>query len=1011
MTPTLRISLLGDVAIQLGDEVVAGLPSRAAEALLIYLVCNPRPVAREKLAELLWAERSAVQALTNLRTILTPLRRELGDYLVVTRQTLAFDHSRAHWLDVTEFEQGWAGLDLARLALPDAARAQQLQTVLDLYQGDFLEGFYLKGGQGFEEWATVERERLRHLARDGFRLLASFQLDAGEYRAGVATAARWRRLDPYSEEACRTHMWLLTRAGQPHLAAQAYQELRRTLQADLGVEPGASTASLFECVQGAHFPPPLDLPPAATAFIGREVEIDALARLLLARDSRLLTLAGPGGIGKTRLAIEAARALAKRLPGRFLNGVRFVPLAALKSAQSLPTHVASALGVELQGAAPPRQQLLSYLEARELLLILDNFEHLIDHQGEAVAFLVDLLRLAPNVKLLLTSRERLSLYEEVIFDVPGLDAPDEGEDEATMASAAQLFVEAGRRVRRNYAPGAGELRWIARACRLVEGTPLAIELAASWLRHYDCAEIVRQIEQSLDFLASNYRDLPERQRSLRSVFEYSWQLLTPDEQAALAQLSVFTGGVAPDAADAVLGLRAPLADLADKSLLQRLPAGRFDLHPLLRVYAAEKLALDPQLQLRTTNEHAGFYLDYLAAQGSGESPEQRAAIRLDLANMRCAWEWAARCGMWEALGHAAATLHSFYSIQSWFQEGIDLFAQTLAMLEADGARLAPAALHAELLGRKARMHIHIGGLVQARADLRQALAGLGQIEDPVRRRSVLDSLAITHYYAGDYSQAAALAQDSLRLSEQSGNQDGIGFALNFLGSCAKAQGDYEQARAFFQRAAETALLLQDEIGAAMVYNNLGNLLQSMGDWSGAQRYYQQSSELFGSHDHVHGAATTLANAGKLAYRRGAYDEARQLLRESLTLKRKIGDPRGEAVALAGLGDVALATGAHAEARVTLLQALELAHQAGDLKLTLETLASFAELLHRQGQRAAAVRLLDFTLNHRGVSQEARQRAEQLAREIDYDWAAAPAAISEARFKDESGMFSFLQSLG
>jgi predicted ATPase/DNA-binding SARP family transcriptional activator len=1005
MTRTLQISLLGDVVIQLGDSFVTGLPSRAAEALLIYLVRSPRPVAREKLAELLWADRTSAQALTNLRTILTPLRRELGDYLVVTRQTLAFDHSRAHWLDVAEFEQGWARLDLAQLALPDAGRAQQLQTVLDLYQGDFLEGFYLKGGQGFEEWATLERERLRHLAREGFRLLASYQLEIGDYSAGVVTAARWRRLDPYSEEACRTHMWLLTRAGQPHLAAQAYQELRRTLQADLDVEPGASTASLFECVQGAHFPPPLDLPPAATAFIGREAELDALARLLLARDSRLLTLAGPGGIGKTRLAIEAARTLGQRLPGRFLNGVRFVPLAALKSPQSLPSHIASVLGVELQGTAPPRQQLLAYLAAREILLILDNFEHLLDDQGEAIAFLVDLLRQAPMVKLLLTSRERLGLYEEVIVDVPGLDTPDEGEGEAPLASAARLFVEAGRRVRRDFAPDAAELRCIARACRMVEGVPLAIELAASWLRHYSCPQIVQQIQHSLDFLASDYRDLPERQRSLRSVFEYSWQLLAPEEQSALVRLAVFSGGFSPEAADAIAGPRAPLADLADKSLLQGLPAGRFDLHPLLRVYAAEKLALNPPAQVDITDRHAAFYLDHLTAQGGGESPEQRGVVRQELANIRCAWEWAAQRGMVEPLSRAAATMHGFYSVQSWFQEGIDLFAWTLAVLGDEECSGDCAALRGELLGRKARMHIHIGQLAQARADVQQALVDLPQIEDPRRRSSVLDSLAISRYYAGDYAEAAALAEESLRLSELGQDEDGIGFALNFLGSCAKALGDYACSRAYFQRAAERYLRLRDDVGAAMVFNNLGNLAQASGDWEDAQRYYQQSGELFKAHEHEHGMATALANLGRLACKRGSYDEARALLGESLRLKRAIGDGRGAAVALAGLGEVGLARGAYTEARMHLLDALDLAHQTGDVKLLVEVMATFAELLAKQGRDHEAVRLAVYTLQHQGASQEAREHAERLAQELGPD-----AQGADAGWQDERAMLDWLRLL-
>jgi predicted ATPase/Tfp pilus assembly protein PilF len=881
-----------------------------------------------------------------------------------------------------------------------------LRAVLELYQGDFLEGFYLKEGPGFEEWVTLERERLRHLAQEGFRLLTRYQLEAGEYRAGIVSASRWRRLDPYSEEACRTHMWLFTRFGQPHLAVHAYRELRQTLQADLGVAPGAATASLFECVQGARFPPPVSLPPAATAFIGREAEVAILVKRLLARDSRLVTLVGPGGIGKTRLAIEAARVLAQRLPGRFLDGVHFAPLAAVQSAQSLPIHIASAVGLALQGASSPRQQVLAYLAPRELLLILDSFENLAEQQDEAVAFLVDLLRQAPNVQLLLTSRGRLRLYEEVVFDVPGLSTPEEGDEATAPSDAVQLFIEAGRRVRQDYTPDAAERRWIARACRLVNGAPLALELAASWLRRFDCAEIVRQIEHSLDFLASDFRDLPERQRSLRSVFEYSWRLLTPAEQTALAQLSLFPGGFAADAADAALGRPALLAELTDKSLLQRSADGRFDLHPLLRAYSAEKLASAPDLQRRTADDHATFYLGFLAAQGNGEAPDQRAAVRRELANIRCAWQHAVQSGRWDDLTRAAATLHSFYSVQSWFQEGIDLFGQTLALLESpDGPGPAPASLRVELLGRKARMHIHIGGLAAARSDLARALAELGQVERSARG-SVLDSLAITHYYAGDYGQAAALARDSLRLSEQAADQDGIGTALNFLGSCAKAQGDYAEAQRYFQRAAEAALAQRDEISAAMVFNNLGNLLQLTGEWTGAQRYYQQSRELFKVHDHVHGAATTLANAGKLANKQGLHDKARQLLDESLALKRRIGDSRGEAVALAGLGEVALAMNDLAAAWMPLWQALELASEVRDLKLVLEILTPFADLLHQDGQRGDALRLLDFILGQRGLSQEARERAEQLAREI----VGGPAA-AEPRppFMDGDQVLLFLRS--
>lgn len=1004
MARTLHISLLGDVVIRLGEDVVAGFPSRAAEALLIYLACNPRPVAREKLAELLWAERTAEQALTNLRTVLTFLRRELEDYLVVNRQTLAFDHSREHWLDVAAFEQGYAALGLDRLTPLDAGRARRLGEVLDLYRGDFLEGFYLRDGLGFEEWATLERERLHFLALEGLRLLATYQLETGDYRAGIATATRWRRLDPYNEEACRTLMWLHTRAGQPHLGVQAYAELRRTLQADLGVKPGPATASLFECVQGARFPPPVSLPAAVTPFVGREAESEALGRLLLSQSHRLITLTGPGGIGKTRLAVEAARGLVARVPGRFLSGVYFVPLAAVSSAALLPTAIVSALGVELRGSDPPRRQLLAYLAPREALLILDNLEHLLDDAGEAVALLVDLLRNAPYLKLLVTSRERLGLYEEVVFDVPGLATPALEDAEEPPTGAMRLFGEAARRVRRDFDPAPSDRAAIAQVCRLAAGMPLAIELAAGWLRRYDCAEIARRMAHGLDFLAADYRDLPERQRSVRAAFEHSWRLLAPAEQAALARLSACAGGFTVQAADAVVGGPAPLDDLADKSLLQRQPDGRFDMHPLLRAYAAEKLALDPAAQAQAADAHAAYYLGYLAALGGGEAPEQRAAIRLELANLQAAWTRAAQVGMAEALERTAGALHGFYSAQSWFGEGIALFGAALAALPGDRPDLA--GVRCELLARKARMHIHIGELPQAQADLQAALAALAAIPQGARRGCVLDSLAITHYYAGDYARAAALAEEALRLAEEAADGEGISFALNFLGSCAKAVGDYAAAGRYFEAAAESYLARGDELGAAMVFNNLGNLWQATGDWPAAQRYYERSSALFKAHDHQHGAATTLANAGRLAAKQGLHDQARRLLDESLALKRRIGDRRGEAVALAGLGDVALAVGDHAEAREHLRQALALAQGAGDRKLTLEVCVAAAELLWRQGQAAAAGRVLRFALEHPGLAQEARERAQSLAQSLGAD---RPVSGQDAPFADEAAVVGFLRA--
>ena len=974
MPPRLRISLLGEVSIQKEGQPVDGLPSRAAEALFVYLACHPQPVSREKLAELLWAERSPAQALTNLRTILTPLRRVLGEYLSVSRDTLAFANKDEAWLDVTEFER-----QLKALSVP--LDPKRLQAALDLYRGDFLESFHLRDGYGFEEWAILQRERLRQLARDGFRTLARSHLESGLHAEGLAAALRWQRLDPYDEDACRTLMWFLLRTGQRAASLQTYQTLKRKLEADLGVAPASATTDLFRRVQRLDFPPAVQLPTFATPFVGRDEEMGELGSHLLSR-ARLLTLTGPGGIGKTRLAVEAAHALADQAPGQFLHGVYFVPLTTVDTPESLPTRLAESIGFNFHGTDSPRQQLLEHLREREMLLILDNFEHLMDDVDSAIGFVVELLRQAPEVRLLVTSRERLNLYEETVFDLHGLDLPADGTLLPEASGAMMLFVQNARRVQRGFTLKSTEVESAARICCLVEGVPLALELASAWVRHHTCAQIVAQIEQDLDFLSASYHDAPEAHRSLRTVFEHSWTLLSAREQMAFAQLSVFRGGFTPEAAEAVLGESAdgwtPLVDLADQSLLQRGPDGRYDIHPLLRQYAFEKLLALPKAHEAAITRHTSYYLGFLTNLGGGESPEQRARIRPELDNLRLAWNQAAEAGDLSALERTTGVLHSFFSVQSWFLEGTSLFADVLAVVEKQNQGGADGLL-CELLGRKARMHTQIGRLEQARADLQHALNYLEHLDDPSRRARVLDSLAITNYYAGDYLQATALARESLGLSEAAGNQDGAAFALNFLGSCAKAQGDYAEARTRFERSAAVYRAMHDEIGAAMVLNNLGNLLQNQGDYEGAQRYYIESSDIFKSHEHIHGAATTLSNAGKLAFKQGQNESARNLLTEGLEMKRKINDRRGEAVALAGLADIDLAEEVHPHAREKLSQALDLARQVGDIQLMLDILAAVADLVNRQSRQDLASRLLSFILHHPGAAEEARQRAERLSR--------------------------------
>lgn len=975
MIAELRISLLGEIRLEKNGEALRGLPSRAAQALLIYLACTPRAVPREKLAEMLWAERSSRQALTNLRTILAPLRREAGDFLLITRQTLAFNRESAYWLDAEAFETRLRDF-LGQSDPLDAGRAAELEEILALYRGDFLDGFYLRDGRGFDEWTSVQRERLRLLAYEGFRALATWQLEAGQYRRGVETASRWMRLSPYDEHACRTLMWLLTRSGQRNLALRHYQQMQHTLAADLGVVPAPASQDLYAYLRSVEFPPPNNLPPPASSFIGRAGEVASLVETLRATFPRLVTLSGAGGIGKTRLALETARRLARRWPGRFLDGIFFVPLEGAPSAAAAAARVAEAASLRLEGAESIRDGLVNALREREMLLILDNFERLLTPQGGGAGLAAALLKGAPRVKLLVTSRQRLNLYEETVFALSGLSLPDEASPPEE-ADATRLFLQAARKTGGELALRPEELACVGRACRLVDGIPLAIELAAGWARHHSPCEIAEHIAHDLDFLQSEYRDLPQRHRSLRAVFTHSWTLLSPAERDALARFALFRNGFTLEAAESLLkgAAEALLRSLEEKSLLQRQPPGRYAIHPLMQTYAAEKLRQNPAVESRSRAAHARFYLGWLSSLGDGETPEQRAAIRKDLENIRAAWTWAVENEAWGLVEASVRVLHGFYSIQSWFLTGIAIFQEAVDALGLPAPE--HMALRCDLLSRKARMCIHIGRLEEARSDLRDALAALESISDPTRRSVVLGYLAISHFYAGEYQQAVNLAEESRRLAEQSDDRDGVAFALTFLGSCYKALGRYPQAEQAFQEALALSRVLGNDVGAGMLLNNLGNLAQVQGDYAAAREYYREGSALFATHEHTHGAATLLANAGRLALRQGQPAQACEMLEESLKQKRRIGDRRGMGVSLVALGEARLALGDFPGTREALTEGLQLALESGDRTLTLGALTLAGAYLLQNGNVSWGTALLKYVEAHPALSEETRSQVVSL----------------------------------
>jgi len=629
-------------------------------------------------------------------------------------------------------------------------------------------------------------------------------------------------------------------------------------------------------------PRPLPAPP--TPLFGRAAELERLARLLADPACRLVTVLGLGGAGKTRLAIEAAG----RLPPA--AGVTFAPLEGLSDPALLPLAIAEAIGVPLAGAAPPAEQIVAHLRGRPILLVLDNMEHLIS----AADLVGALLAAAPSLRVLATSRERLGLRGEWLLAIDGLPLAD-GADDGALA----LFALHARRARGGASLTTDELQEAARICRMVEGSPLAIELAASWARALSCAEIAAEMARTLDFLSPGARDLPPRQRSPRAAFDYSWALLDGEGRNLLPRLSLFRGGFDYPAAAAVAGAsHVGLAALVDRSLLRRSPGGRFALHALVREFAAERLESGPAAEgLR--DAHARHYAGRLAnAMGALRGPGQEAALQellAEIENLRLAWERAVHIAAGDLIGAALKPLWYVYEIRGWYGDGEALFGA------AATARERHDALWAELAAAGAWFAMRVGRTAQARAGLERCLAVARALDAPQTLATILDYLGLLELQLGALDAARPLFAESLGLHQGNGNAWGAAFATGYLGLIDGQLGALDAARPLLEGALTEMRALGDPRGTAMCLLYLGGTLAAGGVPAEAEGYLRESLALSTRVGDRWGAATATGYLGLAAMARGESEVAGGLLREAVALMRAVGDRLGEArlLALAG----------------------------------------------------------------------------------------------------------------
>jgi predicted ATPase/class 3 adenylate cyclase len=738
-----------------------------------------------------------------------------------------------------------------------------------------------------------------------------------------------------------------------------------------------------------------NLPVQITEFIGREKELAETRHVL--EQSRLLTIVGPGGIGKSRLSLE----LAADLAGQFDHGVFFVPLAPVTSADLAAEAIAESIGFSLASADPPKKQLLSYLADKKELLVLDNMEHII----ETAEFVNKILKAAPKVKIIATSRQKLQLSGEAIFSLHGLGS--NGWDSLSAAledEAVQLFMDVARRGSPGFEIGEGDLEGLRSVIEMIQGSPLGIVLAASWSDILSLQEIATEIGRSFDFLESELRDVPERQRSARAAFDYSWRLLSEGERELFAALSIFRGGftraAAQDVADASLR---QLANLANKSLITMdTDSGRYSVHELLRQYGEAGLEADQERYEKVRDGHAFYFASLVDAEKEAIYRGDHSKILADLDNIRAAWHWAVDRRLLEELRAMMWPLGWFYDLRAYYAECVAMLRLAVDALQMSEPAGLQGIVYGSALASYAVELQKLEGADQAAPMVRE---GFGIM----RRLGAKEDLAWLQLVAGWAFQNPREIEpaflESLVIFEEQDNPYGVAFALLMLSWYYRNHGRYEEARSSIERGSKISGSLGDPEGQAVALRQLGFLNLHLGDFEAARgnfreervlwrqlalprligeasRYLGEAYLLSGDNvraeeaflqsldefaQTVEGSESFWSMLGltRIALRRGQVEMAREFLNKAGDVLEGREDSYDQARWWQVSGRLSLLQNKPAKAQQALDRALAYSQQVDDMALV-RTIIEFAYLYQTQSDLQGAARLLGFVQSQAGL---------------------------------------------
>ena len=999
----LALYVLGPFHLTRQGMPITAFRSDKVRALLVYLVLeHDRPHRRDELAGLLWPEMSDEAARRNLRLSLHRLRQTLGDdeksaFFDLTRDTVQC-RLETIWVDALAFEEMLMAVQRHPHEAVERcdACAEHLTRAVDLYRGDFLQGFLLKDTLPFSEWVAMRRERWHYLAVKALFWLSEYHRCHGRFDDARRYAQRQLELEPWREEAHRQIMDVLARLGDVSAALAQYETCCRVLAEEFGVAPDEQTLRLYRRIRQMRRAPSPPLPTRFTSFVGRKRELAWLGERLNDPHTRLVTITGPPGVGKTRLALEAAATHA----AAFLNGVCFVPLADVHTPERLEEVLAEGLGCDGGQRGTAHEQVLRFLREREMLLILDNFEGLLaapeDRRRKVVRILEDIAKHASAVKVLVTSREPLHLSWEWVLRLEGLRCAPEtaqvDEVDVLTSPAGRLFTERARQAQWGFDPQQ-EAVHIAHICRLVEGLPLGLELAAAWLDRLSCREIADRLQYHLDFLVAPFQDVEERHRSLRAAFESSWQLLSSDQQRALRRLAVFAGEFTVGAAREVAGVPAAVLEvLADKSLLHRPASGRYGMHEMVRAFAREKLHAVPDEAEDIARRHSRYYAHLLHARVNdlrgarqGQALDE---IRQEWPDVRAAWAWAAGHRDEETVLAALEGLYHFLELSGRFREGAEMFAQAIESLSQAGlfdGQETFERLWVRLLVRYGWFMWRLCRYREAQEVLHQGVELARRWQETQEEAFALGALGLVLHNTGEYQLARRYYERSLDLYRSNGDLWGIGRALSRYGLLLYTLGEWEQARDLFEEGVRIAKQTGEQRGMAFFWAYLGLVNCDLGRHEIAVEQCETALERCRQTGDEYGVALSLAYLGRALSHLGQHARARQVLEEALDHFRELGDDHAVAYTMTQLGEACRLAGNANAARQWHKRSLDAYRAVKSYGGMAEALGYLGHLAFTQGQPGKARYYFHQSFGLLAHHPDAQPRLAQFARRWAKAW--------------------------